>query len=179
MLTTVRAVNKTDSATMGADFSTLAAMFRAPEEALSTVPGLGPTKVKRLHNAFSTPFFRTGTVEAHRSASRSASRELPLRRNSDAARSGEVARDGAAAHPAPQAARAASAQHGGWPAMSGGVEAGVATDVENGEGGDGAARQGHSQGRKSRLTEEEREWIATQQVAIEGDDLPDDDSDFA
>ena len=59
MLTSIRAVNKTDSATMGANFGTMAAMFKATETQLSAVPGLGPTKVKRLYAAFSTPFLRT------------------------------------------------------------------------------------------------------------------------
>ena len=58
MMTSVRAVNKTDVATMGAQFGTLAKLLAATSAELGRVPGLGPTKVKRLHEAFTAPFFR-------------------------------------------------------------------------------------------------------------------------
>ena len=58
VLAAVRAVNKTDSATMGSQFGTVASILKASEEQLGSVPGLGPTKVRRLHAAFSTPFFK-------------------------------------------------------------------------------------------------------------------------
>lgn len=58
MLAAVRAVNKTDSATMGTQFGTVASILKASEEQLGSVPGLGPTKVRRLFAACSTPFFK-------------------------------------------------------------------------------------------------------------------------
>lgn len=58
VLTTVRAVNKTDAASIGTAFGTLADALRANEAALDSVPGLGPTKVRRLHAAFTAPFLR-------------------------------------------------------------------------------------------------------------------------
>jgi NAD-dependent DNA ligase len=57
-------VNKTDSATMGANFGTVAAMLKASEADLSSVPGLGPTKAKRLYNAFSAPLLRLHRMQA-------------------------------------------------------------------------------------------------------------------
>jgi hypothetical protein len=57
VLTHVRAVNKTDSALMGAERLTLADIFRSTEADLSATPGLGPAKVKRLFAAFDSPFY--------------------------------------------------------------------------------------------------------------------------
>jgi NAD-dependent DNA ligase len=56
VLTYVKAVNKTDCTVMGSEFKSLAAMFQATEAQLGALPGLGPTKVKRLHSAFQKPF---------------------------------------------------------------------------------------------------------------------------
>ena len=60
---------------MGTEFGSIASIFRASAQQLSAVPGLGPTKVKRLHDTFSTPFFKdsvvSGTTQA-KSAERGA-----------------------------------------------------------------------------------------------------------
>ena len=131
MLTTVRAVNKTDSATMGADFGSLAAMFRASEQALSTVPGLGPTKVKRLHAAFSTPFLRV-----------------------------ERASQAAQQHLAAAEAQAADA-------YSARPHTAVSGRTEN----------ERVQGEAVQSLQDEREWLATQEARIAGEDVADEDDD--
>jgi NAD-dependent DNA ligase len=63
VLTTVRAVNKTDSTSLGTAFGTVADLLRASEEALSAVPGLGPTKVARLQVAFNKPFLHDAAAQ--------------------------------------------------------------------------------------------------------------------
>ena len=55
-LTTVRGVNKTDVLTLGATFKTVTSIMKASMEELAACPGLGPTKVKRLHDTFHEPF---------------------------------------------------------------------------------------------------------------------------
>ena len=55
-LTTVRGVNKTDVLTLGATFKTVTDIMVASMEELAACPGLGPTKVKRLHDTFHEPF---------------------------------------------------------------------------------------------------------------------------
>ena len=55
-LTTVRGVNKTDVLTLGATFKTATSIMKASMEELAACPGLGPTKVKRLHDTFHEPF---------------------------------------------------------------------------------------------------------------------------
>ena len=57
-LTSVRGVNKTDAATLGANFGSVAAMMRAPQTTLAATPGIGPTKVKRFHDALHLPLRR-------------------------------------------------------------------------------------------------------------------------
>jgi DNA repair protein RadC len=57
VLTHVRAVNRTDAALMGSERRSLASIFQATEKELSSVPGLGPTKVKRLFAAIDAPFY--------------------------------------------------------------------------------------------------------------------------
>lgn len=60
-LTALKGVNKTDVVTMGRRFGSLAALAKASMEDLSACPGLGPTKVARLHDAFHQPFRRSAT----------------------------------------------------------------------------------------------------------------------
>lgn len=55
-LTTVRGVNKTDVLTLGATFKTVTSIIKASMDELAACPGLGPTKVKRLHDTFHEPF---------------------------------------------------------------------------------------------------------------------------
>lgn len=55
-LTSVRGVNKTDVLTLGATFKTVTSIMQASMEELAACPGLGPTKVKRLHETFHEPF---------------------------------------------------------------------------------------------------------------------------
>lgn len=57
-LTSVRGVNKVDAATLGANFGSLAAVMQASATALTSTPGIGPTKVKRLYDALHLPFRR-------------------------------------------------------------------------------------------------------------------------
>jgi len=52
----VRGVNKTDVLTLGATFKTVTSIMQASMEELAACPGLGPTKVKRLHETFHEPF---------------------------------------------------------------------------------------------------------------------------
>jgi DNA excision repair protein ERCC-1 len=58
-LTTLKGVNRTDVATLGHRFGSLASLMRASMEELSACPGVGPTKVARLHDAFHQPFRRS------------------------------------------------------------------------------------------------------------------------
>ena len=55
-LATVRSVNKTDSAQLLAQFSSVRQIAAASEDELSLCPGLGEKKVKRLWDAFHKPF---------------------------------------------------------------------------------------------------------------------------
>lgn len=52
----MRGVNKTDVLTLGATFKTVTNIMQASMEELAACPGLGPTKVKRLHETFHEPF---------------------------------------------------------------------------------------------------------------------------
>lgn len=54
-LTTVRSINRTDAATLLSHFGTLHAIANATIEELALCPGLGPSKVKRLYDAFHVP----------------------------------------------------------------------------------------------------------------------------
>ena len=47
-----------DVVTLGSTFSTLAALMTATSEQLAACPGIGPTKVKRIHDTFQAPFRR-------------------------------------------------------------------------------------------------------------------------
>ncbi|QDZ24613.1 DNA excision repair protein ERCC-1 [Chloropicon primus] len=58
-LTQIRGVNRTDVLTLTAAFHTLKDILQLTEEDLSGCPGLGPTKVKRLYDAFHTDFYPT------------------------------------------------------------------------------------------------------------------------
>jgi NAD-dependent DNA ligase len=58
-LTTIKGVNKVDVVTLGSTFGTLAALMGATAEQLAACPGLGPTKVRRIHDTFHAPFRRT------------------------------------------------------------------------------------------------------------------------
>ncbi|BDA42501.1 DNA excision repair protein ERCC-1 [Coccomyxa sp. Obi] len=58
-LTTVRGVNKTDVLTLGGAFKTAAGVMQANMQQLSALPGIGPTKVRRLHETFHEPFRKT------------------------------------------------------------------------------------------------------------------------
>lgn len=55
-ITTVRGVNRTDVLTLGATFHTAAGIMQASMDELSTCPGIGPTKIRRLFEAFHEPF---------------------------------------------------------------------------------------------------------------------------
>ena len=52
----MRGVNKTDVLTLGTAFKTVTSIMQASMEELAACPGLGPTKVKRLHETFHEPF---------------------------------------------------------------------------------------------------------------------------
>ncbi|ETO18699.1 5'-flap endonuclease [Reticulomyxa filosa] len=56
ILTEIRAVNKTNVATLVEHFGSLAALSAADEEALANLPGIGPTKIKNILNVFDAPF---------------------------------------------------------------------------------------------------------------------------
>jgi len=57
-LTGIRGVNQTDALTLGATFGSAAGIFSALPAALAAIPGIGPTKARRLADAFHTPFRR-------------------------------------------------------------------------------------------------------------------------
>ncbi|GAA5917121.1 hypothetical protein JCM6882_009354 [Rhodosporidiobolus microsporus] len=55
-LTSVRGVNKTDVVTLASNFGSFDKILLAPASTLSSLPGLGDKKVKRLRDAFTAPF---------------------------------------------------------------------------------------------------------------------------
>ncbi|KAB5591293.1 hypothetical protein CTheo_5252 [Ceratobasidium theobromae] len=59
-LTTVRGVNKTDVMTLRTNFGSFSNIAHATTEDLQLCPGFGPTKVRRLREAFNKPFYSTG-----------------------------------------------------------------------------------------------------------------------
>ncbi|KAH7339989.1 restriction endonuclease type II-like protein [Rhizoctonia solani] len=59
-LTTVRGVNKTDVMTLKTNFGSFSNIVHATTEDMQLCPGFGPTKVRRLHEAFNKPFYSTG-----------------------------------------------------------------------------------------------------------------------
>ncbi|KAJ1304954.1 hypothetical protein OPQ81_006086 [Rhizoctonia solani] len=59
-LTTVRGVNKTDVMTLKTNFGSFSNIVHATTEDLQLCPGFGPTKVRRLREAFNKPFYSTG-----------------------------------------------------------------------------------------------------------------------
>ena len=58
-LTSVRAVNKTDAATLLGAFGNMRGVFEASIEDLSLCPGFGPQKAQRLHKVLNEPFKKT------------------------------------------------------------------------------------------------------------------------
>ncbi|XP_043940272.1 DNA excision repair protein ERCC-1 [Protopterus annectens] len=58
-LTTVKSVNKTDSATLLSTFGSLANIINASREDLSLCPGLGPQKARRLYDVLHEPFLKS------------------------------------------------------------------------------------------------------------------------
>jgi len=59
VLTTIKGVNRTDASSLANRFGSLAKMFNANMEDLQECPGIGDTKVRRLHHVFHAPFFPT------------------------------------------------------------------------------------------------------------------------
>ncbi len=62
-LTAVRGVNKTDAVTLGYNLGSFRKIAEASAERLRDVPGLGDTKVARLHAAFNMPFRAVPSVD--------------------------------------------------------------------------------------------------------------------
>jgi len=60
VLTSIRGVNKTDVLTLGSQFRSLADIMAASADQLAACPGIGPTKVRRIHDSFHLPFRRGG-----------------------------------------------------------------------------------------------------------------------
>lgn len=56
VLTNVKGINKTDVVTLTSNFGSLREIVLAPPESLLACPGLGEKKVKRLREAFTSPF---------------------------------------------------------------------------------------------------------------------------
>lgn len=88
-LSSVRGVTRPDAAALTGRFGSLAQVMCASPQQLSTVPGLGPVKARRLAEAFEQPFRRTlgsaasaavaagGAPAAAAGASRDAARHVP------------------------------------------------------------------------------------------------------
>ncbi|KAK4054093.1 ssDNA endonuclease and repair protein rad10 [Microbotryomycetes sp. JL201] len=73
-LTSIRGVNKTDVVTLASNFGTFKNIVSAPAETLMTLPGLGDKKVKRLRDAFESPFL-VQQAQAKRRVQQSAARD--------------------------------------------------------------------------------------------------------
>ena len=56
VLTAVRGVNRTDVVSLGSKMGSVAGIMRAKADDLAAVPGIGPIKALRLHEAFNAPF---------------------------------------------------------------------------------------------------------------------------
>ncbi|GAA6002798.1 DNA repair protein RAD10 [Rhodotorula paludigena] len=65
-LTQVNSVNKTDVTTLISNFGSFSKIVTAPAAQLSTLPGLGDKKVRRLREAFTSPFVLQGGSGAKR-----------------------------------------------------------------------------------------------------------------
>ena len=63
-LTTVRSVNRTDALSLATHVGSFGALLQAPQQELLGAPGIGPTKVKRLWEAFHEPFRRGAAAAA-------------------------------------------------------------------------------------------------------------------
>jgi len=59
ILTVIKSVNKTDAVTLSTNFGNFRNIIKASMEELSLCPGLGETKVRRIHEAFHQPFNAT------------------------------------------------------------------------------------------------------------------------
>ncbi|CAO1622759.1 unnamed protein product [Sympodiomycopsis kandeliae] len=79
-LTKIKGVNKSDAATLLTRFGSFRRISQATSEQLSTIPGFGEIKVKRLREAFTTPF-RIGEHRTFRE--RQAARQLLEQGNDD------------------------------------------------------------------------------------------------
>lgn len=55
-LTSIRGLNRSDATTFSTHFESLGKLLRSEELRLASCPGIGPTKVKRLHRALHSPF---------------------------------------------------------------------------------------------------------------------------
>lgn len=67
-LTSIKSVNKTDAVQLLGHLGSLQGIIKTPIDKLGLVPGLGPTKVRRLYDAFQKPFFsvaRKSKIEYH------------------------------------------------------------------------------------------------------------------
>ncbi|GAA6043456.1 hypothetical protein JCM8097_002868 [Rhodosporidiobolus ruineniae] len=78
-LTSVKGVNKTDCVTLISHFGSFEKILTAPSATLSSLPGLGDKKVKRLRDAFTAPFQLNAGKK----------RRMQVERTSEAARRGE------------------------------------------------------------------------------------------
>lgn len=63
VLTAVRGVNKTDVVTLGSRMGSVAGIMKADKQSLAACPGIGPTKVDRLYDAFNLPFKKNQSVK--------------------------------------------------------------------------------------------------------------------
>jgi len=79
-LCAVRGINRTDAVTLGMTFGSLAAILSASAEELEACPGLGPTKVARLVEAFQTPFKKTSAAAAPSPAKQTSLQQQQQRR---------------------------------------------------------------------------------------------------
>ncbi|KAF8322077.1 hypothetical protein DL93DRAFT_2105816 [Clavulina sp. PMI_390] len=62
-LTSVKGVNKTDVTTLRTHFGSFSRIAHASPAELSNCPGIGPTKVRRLNEAFNQPFRKTSSKD--------------------------------------------------------------------------------------------------------------------
>ncbi|GAA5882028.1 hypothetical protein JCM8547_007640 [Rhodosporidiobolus lusitaniae] len=84
-LTSVKGVNKTDVTTLISNFGSFEKILLAPASSLSALPGVGDKKVKRLRDAFTSPFQLNNTP-----AKKKRLEKERQGRTSEAARRGEA-----------------------------------------------------------------------------------------
>ena len=111
-------------------FGSIAAIFRAPAEELQACPGIGPTKARRLHEAFHQPFRRSVAASAAAAAAAAGVQQQQAQQQ-------QAAVAAAAAATAEEKMQEAGEEEEEWPDEDGEEAAGEGSGGGSGGGGSG------------------------------------------